>query len=437
MAVNGTVKLRDLRPISQEEYRAAVRIFGTVRELIERRPSEIARRGNAAVGYPDKNWKPEGNPSDFFRFTAHLLQETPSYDVINRLRFFTGGFTGMPLLGREWTYERYLSTYRQYTTNDYDAWLEQTALPDMRFSLNEFRTAIRDLPEELIIGPPRMLGEVGWEVGDTVVNFDTYSYQERMVLLHESGALNWLRQRERTHGPLTFLEIGGGYGALALHLKRLFPTARYLFVDLPESLLFSATYLGLVSPEVRQELYTGADPEILRTHTDGYAFIANHLFEDVVEAGLPVDLAINTLSFHEMSPAQVHQYAVGLKRLLGTDGVLFEQNGANGVLLEQRGPIERESALGCNPEPILAEMLCGERIRPLLVRPLRGIPRLWSATRRAEILERRFKPFANRRTFAYQRIAARRWLEERLGQWRASRWLTPLRQLKRALEPLA
>ncbi|PIQ84379.1 MAG: hypothetical protein COV75_02375 [Candidatus Omnitrophica bacterium CG11_big_fil_rev_8_21_14_0_20_63_9] len=424
--IQGTVALRDLRSISEEEYRAAVGVFQAIQSLIERRPSEIARRGGAVVGYPDKNWKPEGNPSDFFRFTAHVLQDTPSYEVINRLRFFTGGFSGVPLLGREWTYENYLSTYRHYSTERYDALLRQRVFDAMRFSLNDFRAAIRDLPEEFIVKPPRLLGEIGWQVGETVVNFDTYSYQERAVLLYESGVLNWLRERERANGTLTFLEIGGGYGALALYLKRLFPSARYLIVDLPESLFFSATYLGLVDPQAEQTIYTGADSHTLRTNAPGYTFIPNYVFEDVVTAGMPVDLALNTLSFHEMSSAQVRQYAKGIKALLGREGVLYEQNGAP----------PPGDAFGCDPEPILAEELFCERFTPRLITPQRGVPRLWSSIPRDEMIERRFKPLSGR-TFAAEAIMARRWVEQQVNQWKRSRWLLPLRQLKRVSRPWA
>jgi hypothetical protein len=56
------------------------------------------------------------------------------------------------------------------------------------------------------------------------------------------------------------------------------------------------------------------------------------MFDDLAALGSRFDLAVNTLSFSEMSEKQVRYYARRLKKLLGKRGVLFEQNQDNRCL---------------------------------------------------------------------------------------------------------
>jgi hypothetical protein len=58
-----------------------------------------------------------------------------------------------------------------------------------------------------------------------------------------------------------------------------------------------------------------------------YAFMANHLFERALPHLGPIDLAINCMSFPEMSEAQIRYYGNTIKSLIGDEGVLFEENG--------------------------------------------------------------------------------------------------------------
>src|SRR5205814_1338017 len=95
------------------------------------------------------------------------------------------------------------------------------------------------LPRHHVFVPPRRFGEIGHDINGVIVNYDTWAYQERIDLLHDSGALDRLSPTARV------LEIGGGYGALAYWFKQAYPGCAYAIVDLPECLLFSGLYLGL------------------------------------------------------------------------------------------------------------------------------------------------------------------------------------------------
>ena len=98
-----------------------------------------------------------------------------------------------------------------------------------------------EIPARYLYVPPPIHGEIGPVINGIIVNYDTYVYQERINLLFESGILQNLEKRR----SVTILELGGGYGALSLALKRILPRARYIICDLPESLLFSVTYLNI------------------------------------------------------------------------------------------------------------------------------------------------------------------------------------------------
>jgi hypothetical protein len=93
---------------------------------------------------------------------------------------------------------------------------------------------------------------------------------------------------------------------------------------------------------------------------------------------LSIDLAINTLSFAEMTEAEVERYARFLVPRLGHGGTLFEQNYDNTEL----GPAF------CNPRKLLARYFSVQRrVRGLY---LRGVPRVWflSADQRLAVSHR-------------------------------------------------
>jgi len=173
------------------------------------------------------------------------------------------------------------------------------------------------VPNDYVFSPPKLLGEVGWNVSGVVVNHDTCVYQERVNLLYEAGIFDWLNDRLSAKGRIRLLEIGAGYGALGYKIKSLFPACDYWICDLPESLLFSALYLSLNRPDCT----IGIGEEARR----GFTFMPNYMIDKIDGE---FDLVINTLSFSEMSDYQLGFYARKIKELI-TDGFLFEQNQDN------------------------------------------------------------------------------------------------------------
>jgi putative sugar O-methyltransferase len=229
---------------------------------------------------------------------------------LNRLRHHSCIFTGYRLtnlLGL---------THDAHYSDAYAGFFDKAGTaPD--WSVPAFREYVKELEPQDIFSPPLIMGEVGYNVGGYCVNRDVITYQERINLMREFGVLDHLRSKR---APL-ILEIGGGYGALAYFLKRRYPRARYVIVDLPRSLLFSGCYLAAALPGAGLKVFKPGDEGI---GPESVTLVANFLLDQL---SLPaVDVAINTLSFAEMPAETVASYGRWLERHLASDGLLFEQN---------------------------------------------------------------------------------------------------------------
>ncbi|MDX2256001.1 MAG: putative sugar O-methyltransferase [Pseudanabaenaceae cyanobacterium bins.39] len=324
MKINGRVRLADLASISQEEYEKAVLICSKVRAIEEERSNYVKNHNiDPEVAFPAANWG-EGSGNDFldaYRFIAI----NPTYKVINHLRFYTQFFTGYNL--------KTLSPAPGHTSvsdipDNLDEILDKTC-PEPDLWVHRYIEMMRKTPVDLRVNVPKMLGEIGWDVSGITVSHDLYVYQERLNLLYESGVIDELSRKVREKGSVTIVEIGGGFGGLANLIRQVIPQVNYFICDLPESLLFSSLYLSLVFPNHQHTIYDGADSEILIKNDLGFKFIPNFMFDDLKTVDLQVDLAINTLSFSEMSEKQVRCYAESIRHLLKDSGVLFEQNQDN------------------------------------------------------------------------------------------------------------
>ncbi|HEX4148439.1 MAG TPA: putative sugar O-methyltransferase, partial [Pirellulales bacterium] len=209
--------------------------------------------------------------------------------------------------------------------------LEKTAVS----RIETYFSKTRSLPAELHISPPARFGEVGWQCQGKLVNYDTVAYLERIALLYYAGFLNRQSPISLLDRPnLRILELGGGYGGLAYHIKQLLPSSRYTIVDLPESLAFSSVYLGVLFREEKNRFGAAmaGDPK------PGFSLVPNFEFPALVESGAKFDLVINTLSLSEMSVPQIRAYCEGIAALVGQDGFFFEQNQNNHHLGLQFAP---------------------------------------------------------------------------------------------------
>jgi hypothetical protein len=183
---------------------------------------------------------------------------------------------------------------------------------------------------------------------------------DRAALLERLRALDRSRKVRGLFGkpsPL-ILEVGAGYGALALALKHALPLATYVIIDLPDSLALSGCYLA--SRQSAPVMVANGEPLLPGSFVLCPATALERL------PPLSIDLAINTLSFAEMAEAEVERYARFLSPRLAPGGSLFEQNYDN----TQLGPAF------CDPRKVLARYFSVQRRVAGLY--LRGVPRVWS-----------------------------------------------------------
>jgi hypothetical protein len=276
--------------------------------------SEVISARNLDVEFcrPDANWK------DYLECPLYKFMRDGGYEVVNRLRFYVSYYSGYQLFSLTDVVDSPFSFNE--VPIDYDDWITKR-LSHRDFWTNLWQQEFQGFDSQLIYSPPKMLGEVGWEINGVVVNHDTYVYQERINLLRESGILAWLRKKQK-RDQTKILEIGGGYGALASFLQPI-SKSQYFICDLPESLLFSGIYLSLRFPD-KKLLVCLSEHDLKATEGYDYVLVPNYLFHSL--QGMEIDLAVNTLSMAELSIKQISVYCEGISKLIGGRGVFFEQN---------------------------------------------------------------------------------------------------------------
>ena len=159
------------------------------------------------------------------------------------------------------------------------------------------------LPVRYRLEAPQACGEYGHMIDGRLINDATLRWQKLIRSLHLAGVTDDLEQHRR---PM-FLEIGGGYGALAHQFVTLFPNALYVIVDLPETLLYSAAYLSLIHGPKRVRLVSPGE-SVGRNTPDNVSFVLVPNFALNVLRRLRFDLAINVMSFQEMTAGQIGRY---------------------------------------------------------------------------------------------------------------------------------
>jgi putative sugar O-methyltransferase len=113
----------------------------------------------------------------------------------------------------------------------------------------------------------------------------------------------------------TVLEIGGGYGTLGEILLQQNPGLRYVDVDIPPVAAVATWYLAQVLGEDRILAYTQTrdlEKIELANITESATVLCSWQLPRVVGT---VDLFVNFISFQEMEPAVVANYAEHVSRL--------------------------------------------------------------------------------------------------------------------------
>jgi hypothetical protein len=153
---------------------------------------------------------------------------------------------------------------------------------------------------ELLVPESPLLGGFGVEIDGALYNIDTLKFFEVLIGLQMSGITPLFDGGERR----VVWEIGAGWGGFAYAFKTLFPNVTYVISDLPQVMLFSATYLPTMFPDARVEFVQHASSEF--PADADFVFVPHTLTDTIRPAHL--DLAVNMVSFQEMTSEQVRDY---------------------------------------------------------------------------------------------------------------------------------
>jgi len=158
------------------------------------------------------------------------------------------------------------------------------------------------LPEE------RELGGFGHNIDGQLVNIDTLKFYESLIAMDHGELLQNLQSQVSNGKRPIVVEIGGGWGGFGYQIKKIVPEITYVIIDLPQTLLFSATYLKTLFPQAVVFMYGESDLDDAMTNLERYDFVfLPHYFVD--DHQLPrIDLAVNMISFQEMTTGQVSGY---------------------------------------------------------------------------------------------------------------------------------
>lgn len=278
----------------------------------------------AAAWSPAKRFHFEFDDAPCNYLTSFELLRTRDPDILRKLRLYAQTFSGYQLAFLRHA-KKEIPWLRSKLPDNYDEFLRLfTFAPDLYPRM--FVHLVNSLPRSLRLSLPWRFGEIGWIYDNMIANHDAFMYLVRVAHMHEFGVLAKLESYEsfiHKESPVA-LEIGGGFGGLAYMLKRACPRTRYVIVDLPESLAFSSIYLGVLFPNEHNEFLT-EDKEHLLPDKPGFTFVPSAFLENLRFRN-GVDVAINTISFGEMTAEQVRRYCKFIAWCLKPGGVFYEQN---------------------------------------------------------------------------------------------------------------
>ncbi|HEY2870414.1 MAG TPA: putative sugar O-methyltransferase [Reyranella sp.] len=321
--------LHDNYNLTPVQHTRSVGLIARVQSLYDQAPAYAASKGlDPALVLPGNEWATY--------VPAQGLKFRSNYSEINYLRLnapFIGYY--LPILDR--------LDRRRYPDDGGEQFvmqLDKDGIPDdiadilpRRMNMlerllphaPEYQTIVRRVPANYVVRTPRIMGEIGLEIGGVIANPDVIICQSRINGLLSSGVIDKVHADIRERGRARVLEIGPGYGALAAALKGIFKDKlEYILVDLPSSLYHSTLYLTALADGEGCHLL---EPGSAVPDRFDYLFVSNYLLEEFAATLGPLDLAINTMSFPEMSAEQVRFYVEYLRRLLRPDGLVFDENG--------------------------------------------------------------------------------------------------------------
>jgi hypothetical protein len=183
------------------------------------------------------------------------------------------------------------------------------------FDTGAYAETLRAIRQPLIAGIPceyllyEPEGGIGFPCRNgKIVSQDVLRFQQVVSTLYRYGIISSIANVGIQRKLL--LDIGSGYGGLAHHLSNILGNPTCILVDLPETLLFSASYLSLLNPHKRTYVYGPSDfaesvrPDVITSFD--FVLVPNYKLDELRH--LRFDLALNVSSLQEMRTDQVNRY---------------------------------------------------------------------------------------------------------------------------------
>jgi hypothetical protein len=160
-------------------------------------------------------------------------------------------------------------------------------------------------PPGLMVPESPLLGGYGFEVDGDLFNIDTLKFWEVLIALERGAVLDEFRGNSERR---LVWEIGAGWGGFPYQFKTVCPNVTYVITDFPELFLYSATYLMTLFPHAKVAFWGEAPTADILARWDEYDFIfmPNTALAELTPPR--VDLAVNMVSFQEMTQEQVTTY---------------------------------------------------------------------------------------------------------------------------------
>lgn len=332
--------LRDNYRLTQEQYAYCLATIDRIQKLYEGAPDYVDGRGlDRGLFFPGNEWAGIV-PVEGLGFRR-------SYNDVNYFRLISP-FAGFYLVfldrvdqrlhAEPWNDEVLTKMLEQGISDDIIEFLAERVVPAERLArcfgvdgnvvscADEYGRHLRNVPLRYVARTPRLFGEIGVDVNGLLANPDVVLCQSRINGMLSAGVFDKLDADIARRGRVRVLEIGPGYGPLGQALKAIYgDKLEYVAVDLPGILYYPAIYLSTLANGEKCHVLLPGDPVPERFN---FLFVGNHLLEEFGDRLGPIDLALNAMSFPEMSLPQVQYYARLLQKLLRVDGVLFEENAA-------------------------------------------------------------------------------------------------------------
>ncbi len=183
--------------------------------------------------------------------------------------------------------------------------------PEKFANIMGYRFYTTEVPEHYWLNEPLVPTSpmpVGVNFRGRMINRSISRFQSCISNLYRMGIMTALDANPQRN---LIVEIGAGYGGLAHGFAATLKPHTYVIVDLPETLLFSGTYLTINNPNKKIYIYEKETftPEFIRKGIFDYDFVLLPHFVTSELFALPIiNLFINMMSFQEMSPDQIQGY---------------------------------------------------------------------------------------------------------------------------------